>query len=642
MKVNSKIIFFAVIFLFMVLVCSPKAFAGTQEWRALDYDVNVLSNGDMGVVETWNVYISETNTLFKDFNVDREKFSGISNVKVSRVEDSGIESFLKESFIEQYHVDPGYYYGLYIDGGRKFEIAWHVGLDNSSATRTYKVYYTVKDAVKVYKDCTEIYWQFVGKENSMGGDNITGTIKLPSSVSDMEKLRVWAHGPLNGDIQKVSRDTVKFEVPSFSGGMIEVRIVTEENIYSIYNTINYNELDSILEEETKWANEANRKRKVQRAGFAIAGIAFLGVNIGLTVVFLKKAIKYAKEGKKIEPRTFNNIEKIQYFRDVPNEKIATPAVADYIRNYRGTSSTLNTSKVFPATMLDLSTKGYLEFRTLDKNDITIILNRNKEVELSQDEKVVYDLVAKCCDYFKKDEITTKEFSKYARREYEDIHADSVLMEKYAKDKHREDGNIDMDRVEQYNEWNSKWSAYFITVFVIAMFTVMALFILPIAIALIICAIICLHNRNKIKSALTEKGYREQQEWKALKNYLNDYSLLKEKAAPDIVLWEKYLVYATVFGISAKVIKQLKVDYPEFFNGTYNSSLGRYTYFSTLSDSNFSNSFSNFERALSSPFTATSSAYSAAHSSSGSGGGGGFSGGGGGRRRRWPVAVDVKK
>ena len=157
-------------FLFCMIFLVP-SFAGTQEWKALDYDVTVLSNGDMEVVETWNVYISETNTLFKDFNVDREKYSSITDVMVSRVENDE-EYFLTKIYEEQYHVDPGCYYGLYIKDGSQFEIAWNVGLDNSSDTRTYKVYYTVEDAVKVYNDCTEIYWQFLGEENTMEGDNI--------------------------------------------------------------------------------------------------------------------------------------------------------------------------------------------------------------------------------------------------------------------------------------------------------------------------------------------------------------------------------------------------------------------------------------------------------------------------------------
>ena len=44
--------------------------------------------------------------------------------------------------------------------------------------------------------------------------------------------------------------------------------------------------------------------------------------------------------------------------------------------------------------------------------------------------------------------------------------------------------------------------------------------------------------------------------------MEEISLLKDKEVPALAIWEKYLVFATAFGISDKVLKQLKVIYPE--------------------------------------------------------------------------------
>ena len=102
----------------------------------------------------------------------------------------------------------------------------------------------------------------------------------------------------------------------------------------------------------------------------------------------------------------------------------------------------------------------------------------------------------------------------------------------------------------------------------------------------------------------------------------------------MVLWEKYLIYATVFGISDKVVKQLEMVYPQMQN-LDNST---YTYMYLMSDKRFSDGFiGELNRSTNSAYTAYQSAYHAAHSSSSSasGSGGGFSSGGGGRRRRWP-------
>lgn len=121
--------------------------------------------------------------------------------------------------------------------------------------------------------------------------------------------------------------------------------------------------------------------------------------------------------------------------------------------------------------------------------------------------------------------------------------------------------------------------------------------------------------NKI-DVYTQKGIDEQDKWEALERYMKDFSLLKEKEVPDLKIWESFLVYATVFGISEKVIEQLKTVYPEYRDMDYSIYPNLYI----AMNMDFSRSFNSVSNAMSSSF------------SSGSGGGGGFSGGGGGGRR----------
>ena len=122
-----------------------------QKWNSLDYNVTLNADGSMDVIETWDIVISHTNTIFKNFNLS----SGVTDVKVAEIE-NGVEKALQKIDVEQYHVDSGCYYALQIEPST-FEIAWNVGMDNSRGNKTYKVYYTIKDAVKIYGDCTELY-----------------------------------------------------------------------------------------------------------------------------------------------------------------------------------------------------------------------------------------------------------------------------------------------------------------------------------------------------------------------------------------------------------------------------------------------------------------------------------------------------
>ena len=85
-------------------------------------------------------------------------------------------------------------------------------------------------------------------------------------------------------------------------------------------------------------------------------------------------------------------------------------------------------------------------------------------------------------------------------------------------------------------------------------------------------------------------------------------------------------FATAFGISEKVLKQLKVVYPEIMD--INSAMYTYSYIHIMNSVNIGN-------------CVNSSVYSAI-GSSGSGAGGGFSGGGGGGRRPVVAEADAKR
>lgn len=67
------------------------------------------------------------------------------------------------------------------------------------------------------------------------------------------------------------------------------------------------------------------------------------------------------------------------------------------------------------------------------------------------------------------------------------------------------------------------------------------------------------------SKKTKKGIEHFAKWQAFKRFLNDFGNFSIKELPEIVLWERYLVYATVFGLAQKVEKVMNVKITEFSN-----------------------------------------------------------------------------
>ncbi|CDE97345.1 putative uncharacterized protein [Clostridium sp. CAG:567] len=62
--------------------------------------------------------------------------------------------------------------------------------------------------------------------------------------------------------------------------------------------------------------------------------------------------------------------------------------------------------------------------------------------------------------------------------------------------------------------------------------------------------------------LTKEGKEEQLKLVELKNYINDYSLIRNRDLESVIIWDKYLAYATAFGIPNKITNSI---YEEWYN-----------------------------------------------------------------------------
>ncbi|MBQ4031556.1 MAG: DUF2207 domain-containing protein [Bacilli bacterium] len=132
------------------------------------------------------------------------------------------------------------------------------------------------------------------------------------------------------------------------------------------------------------------------------------------------------------------------------------------------------------------------------------------------------------------------------------------------------------------------------------------------VAMILLSII---NNRFIKR--TTLGSTERKKWLAFKNFLNDFGHMQDKDVPEVELWEKYLVYATVLGCAKKVIEKLALKI-QTVDVDYDVSSINYV-------------VTSVSTSLAGSVVSAHSARAAANASSGSGGGGGSwsSGGGGG-------------
>lgn len=635
-KTIKKILISICIFI-VILLISTFSNAGDLKLNTLNYDVKLNADGTADVVETWKIYIEDTNTLFKTFEIDESKYKEITNVKVAELNsNNNIVNFTRINNYK-YHVDKNCYYGLIYNG--KFEIAW--GAHAKNTTRTYQISYKIIDAVKNYKDCSEFYWQFISTKSEIPAKLVTGTIKLPTAVINKDNLKVWAHGPLNGNIEIKSNDTVTFQVENLKRNtMLEARVVTNPDIfYSNLNKENTDKLSRILNQEQRWADEANALREkyakeqaMRQKILQVAYIIGLVIQIVIAIIAIKKITKYSKTLKDLP--VLKPEQESKYYRDIPDEN-ATPAQAAFLYYFKKSTMQTNMPKIISATMLNLCMKKCIEFELIanKKNQIKVILTPNTVGEkLSEDEEIVYGIFEKVVKSGT-NSFTMKEFEKYAKNHSTSLLSKFKKIETVVKGIEENNKNYDKNLISSYNKWTVKGVLFIIfAVFSMIICSVFGLVItlnyllyrislsvilaIPALIAgIYACIIAGRYNR------LTQKGINEREQWMGLKRYMEDFSMIDEKAVPELVLWEKYLVFATAFGIADKVLKQLKVVYPQIADTEYMTSHG-YSYMSLMYSHGISNSL------ISTLNSSVNSVYNSTNYSSGSGSGGGFSGGGG--------------
>lgn len=618
----KKTIIYLIFWIASIWILSTQVQASSSDLflNHLDFQAQIAQDGSMKVTEKWNIKIRDTNTLYKTFKIDKNKYTSISNVEVVDIT-NGNEQILKKQDKWGYHLPKGNYFGGKNEDNQ-FEIAWGVGLEDRTATKVYRISYEVKDAIEKFNDYAELYWQFVGQDFEIDAKNITGTILLPTAVENKEEIKVWGHTEdLNGEIYVVDTNRIEFNINQFRAGRyVEVRSLFPTQMITISNRGESKErLEEVIQEETKWANDANRRREMKETTKKMVSIAVNVIAIGLSILGIKSILKNSKKIKtkeKLKPT-----QEIVYYREIPRED-TTPAeaVALLEKQVGSMNNSIQIGRIFSATLLDLNVKKIIDFEVNEKI-ITIKILEENPSKLLNSEKAIFQFLKQACEKTR-GQITTKELEKYIRKSASKIVKLSDKIDKeteqalYQKELADKKENEERANIVVYLTFSAIAFLFLIVILITLMSTKMKPFgIIPLAITTLIQLIVFSILLSKM-NVLTQKGINENAKWKGLKKYMQDFSMLDKREIPEVVIWEKFLVYATAFGIADKVLKQLKMVYP---NIEQEFNTNHYGYMYLMLHTNFSNSFS---KAIT---TSMSTAYSSA-----TGGGGGFSGGGGGR------------
>lgn len=482
---------------------------------------------------------------------------------------------------------------------------------NNSSTYFY-IEYLLGNVVVMHEDIAEVYFNFVG---DMFDDDINKyklRVVLPDKTKEL--VRVWAHGPLNGNVSPIKDENGYYyggylEINDlYSNTPVDMRLTFDKNLILVYHPyLKKSEvlaLDKILEVENLRADKANKER--EKAKFFMYGSYALGsvYLVLLVLLFVYIYIKYDKELK-------TNFD-MEYNREFINDYDVTNI--EYLFDKK------ITEKAFSTSILNLIYKKNIKIEQIDKKDYKLIKVNTDNVSESEEYlmKMIFDNIGN------KEYVLLSQIKKYAK----EVHGTtSEFLTSFTTWQNK----VTSESIKNnYYESNTKIKVLgvlfslvgYLVFYVMGRFNGFNLF----SIIIFICALVFMIYML-IFNKRTKRGAEDYQKWKAFKRFLEDFGRFDEKELPEIVLWERYLVYANIFGIADKVGKTMKIKFNEI--NTNNQYSNGDLLFDYMMWNNLNYSINNTVRSsVSTARTVVNEAIAKSSSSSGGGFGGGFSSGGG--------------
>lgn len=368
------------------------------------------------------------------------------------------------------------------------------------------------------------------------------------------------------------------------------------------------EYRKILDKYTEILDIKDAKtRKVSRT-------IIISIYIALTICTIYEIIEIIKE-----KNTYNGL----YFRDFPGDY--NPYVIEYLMKKNITNLSIS------ATILNLVAKKVIKLEEIpnNKKDAKLVLINQENEGLAEAEKTVLDILFQLVG--RNNKCTLEELKLYGKTEYkaQKLQKKIKLFKKESK-----------EETIKNNFFKTKASTVIIKISIIIAYIFSLImtenvfknvvnglnilwYILGISLLTAVFYIIVSKDKNRSKN-----GKEEFSKWLAHKRFLKDFSKFDEKDLPEIALWEKYLVTATILGCADKVQKRMKL----YINN--NTNTDNYAIDYILLNNAINNNIINVVNRSVNSSVSTARSTIAASSSGSSSSGGGFGGGssfGGGRR-----------
>lgn len=464
----------------------------------------------------------------------------------------------------------------------------------------FEIEYEMYNAALKYNDCSDLYLAPYSDFTINFLESFKGEILFSEEDMPAEgNYEVFTYGTNAGEFRVKESDsmnpgyyTLYFDLDEDDlkfrpyNEYIEFEFVAfdeDKHIFTEYAPSNNYTNDDVLEEirdvHDYYADATDKYAKIKTA-------IFVSLSIGAVLVLVYSFT--AGSRLKSKSTFFEPAHKMDYYKEIPSDLDPNFAAALVFCKHQQNK---NDSAIYSALLLSLARKRYIAIQESGFNDaiITIIKDATKVYEpLTQCEEYYFNLLVRhssngsilmgtlqyrvSCDY-----ANTETFSNNMKNSIVNIGIKEGYFQKAEYDKPKKS----MRKFAKF-----LWISGLIQIILVNIICYQtrvdlaygAFFIMGIS---CLVSSIYLKNQSNKYVLLTQYGEDEYAKWRGLYNFLKNESQIKDCTITSLPVWEKYLVYATAFGLSEKITNSISFKCPEsptstntVFNNSYYRS-GRY-------------------------------------------------------------------
>lgn len=669
-----SIIMAAVIASIIVVLASPSPHSSSASltYNSLDYHTRIEPNGDLRVTQRIDMRLRSRGSgkpwrqLYQQYTLNPNNLTGISDVSIRDLDHNiqyrqsdfvdpstvGLDTDRWDGYSNQWYQRDA---GVNANGRRLVEIGWNIPSVGSAEHRVFEVSMTMQGTGTLHPDVASIQWEPFGKDNQVPIRRVTGTIQWPRGITS-DSSWFWQHYSGNGSSSRRPDGTAHFEAYDVRAGayMDLVLMADAHGFHGVGRTSNQPAKNAIMADEDAQAKRWHDRhhdhaRDVVITASVIAVLAAISCLAILLMTFRSASRSKYDDG-------------VGYCREPPD---MSPAAAACLNDVMNGGNGTGGDTALPATVLSLVSKHAMRLSDNRDHHYSSIAGKHDIGSLMWvdplDASMIVEILPACGN--DRSSLGLSESEESALRMFEAVSKRigsstfTLNQMKVASSMWKEGNQLLLDfhdavrhEMDALNATRAN-KAHGLTPLLLVLAVIGTTWAvgqgqtalgLLIGAPIMACAIFSRIYGHPL--VLTGDGLRIAGRLTAFKRYLTDFSDFDDRGVADLVLWDRYLVYATALGVSGETLRELVKAHPEITDeGWVNQHAGDSLTCLDLRSSDmlstagtgidnptasaFDRSFDSFGDTLTSSFTSLSSVIAAAAPTSSSGGSGGSSFGG---------------